>query len=169
MLKIPIKCLYILIIKHRYFVVRFLITTILKSCQHYLPNIFSSHDPVHIPYHSYIVAFQTGFYIVSTFNCALLLPDRPYKSALPLSRRLVCPIFLKKQTIQPGIHESLQNKQHQSKLLLISLLQYPHFSKAEKLSHRGAAEMVQWLRAPAALSKVPGKIPSTHIVAQNHL
>ena len=32
----------------------------------------------------------------------------------------------------------------------------------------GATEMAQWLRALTALPKVPGSIPSNHMVAHNH-
>ena len=33
----------------------------------------------------------------------------------------------------------------------------------------GAGEKAQWLRALAALSEDPGSVPSTHMVANNHL
>ena len=33
----------------------------------------------------------------------------------------------------------------------------------------GAGEMIQWLRALTALAEEPGSIPSTHMVAKNHL
>ena len=38
-----------------------------------------------------------------------------------------------------------------------------------KNTQMGAGEMAQWLRALAALPEVPRSIPSTHMVAHNHL
>jgi hypothetical protein len=38
-----------------------------------------------------------------------------------------------------------------------------------RIDERGAREMAQWLRAPAAFPEVLSSIPSNHMVAHNHL
>ena len=44
-----------------------------------------------------------------------------------------------------------------------------HLFEARETPHRGAGEMVQWLRALATLPEDPGSIPSTHTEAHGHL